>query len=173
MAEDQNAIRREIEDTREEMAETIDAIGYKADVPSRAKDRLTAVRENVAEKADSVLSSVKGATERVTGGAKDTMGHTTATLPDASQMTEKARSGVSSGVRVARDNPLILLVGAAAAGFLVGSMLPKTRMEDEKLGPTAERMRDQAVAKGEETIERVGDRAKEALDQTAERVAST
>lgn len=174
MAEDQNAIRREIEGTREEMAETIDAIGYKADVPSRAKDRLTAVRENVAEKTDSVLSSVKGAAQRVTGGANDTMTQTQTTLSDnASQVTDKARSGVREGVRVAQDNPLVLVVGAVAAGFLIGSMLPKTRMEEEKIGPTAERVKSQAMAKGEEAIERVGERAKSALDQTADRADST
>jgi uncharacterized membrane protein len=47
VAEDPDAIRREIEDTREEMAETIDALEYKADVPARLADGLSATASNV------------------------------------------------------------------------------------------------------------------------------
>jgi ElaB/YqjD/DUF883 family membrane-anchored ribosome-binding protein len=39
MGEDPDRIRLEIEHTREEMGETVDALGYKADVKGRAKDR--------------------------------------------------------------------------------------------------------------------------------------
>ena len=45
MGEDPATIRDEIADTRERMGDTIDALGYKADVKSRAKD-------NVAGKVD-------------------------------------------------------------------------------------------------------------------------
>jgi hypothetical protein len=39
MGQDPDRIRQEIEDTRERLTETVDAIGYKADVPARAKDK--------------------------------------------------------------------------------------------------------------------------------------
>ena len=42
MGEDPNAIRDEIAETRERMGETIDALGYKADVKSRAKEAAAA-----------------------------------------------------------------------------------------------------------------------------------
>jgi ElaB/YqjD/DUF883 family membrane-anchored ribosome-binding protein len=61
MAEDPDAIRREIADTREEIAETIDAIEYKADVPSRAGDRVSELRETVAGRADSLRASIRRA----------------------------------------------------------------------------------------------------------------
>ena len=41
MGEDPAAIRQEIEQTRERMGDTVDALGYKADVPARAKDSIT------------------------------------------------------------------------------------------------------------------------------------
>ena len=47
MGEDPDRIRREIEQTRAEMTETVDALGYKADVKSRAKDRVTGVKDRV------------------------------------------------------------------------------------------------------------------------------
>src|SRR6266508_1440523 len=51
MGQEPDDIRQEIEQTRAEMSETVDAIGYKADVPSRAK-------EKVSEKVDNVKATV-------------------------------------------------------------------------------------------------------------------
>ena len=51
MGQDPDAIRQDIEQTRAEMSETVEAVGYKADVPSRAK-------EAVSEKVDNVKAKV-------------------------------------------------------------------------------------------------------------------
>ena len=66
MGETSDYIREDIEQTRERMGETVEAIGYKADVKSR-------VRENVAEKKDAVVSRVSGAVpdrQQVKSGAR-------------------------------------------------------------------------------------------------------
>lgn len=55
MAERSDEIRHEIEQTRERMGETVDALGHKADVPGRA-------REWASEKKEAVVSRVAGAT---------------------------------------------------------------------------------------------------------------
>ena len=55
MGEDPSVIREQIENTGERMGETVEALGYKADVPSRAK-------ENIQGKVDTVKSKVGGAT---------------------------------------------------------------------------------------------------------------
>ena len=47
MGEDPGQIRQEIEATRERMAETADALAYKANVPARAKEKAQARREAV------------------------------------------------------------------------------------------------------------------------------
>ena len=47
MGEDPDRIRREIEQTRAEMGETVDALGYKTDVKARTKDRVTSVKDRV------------------------------------------------------------------------------------------------------------------------------
>ena len=57
MGQDPDAIRQDIEQTRAEMSETVEAIGYKADVPSRA-------REKVSEKVDAAKAKVSEATTR-------------------------------------------------------------------------------------------------------------
>jgi ElaB/YqjD/DUF883 family membrane-anchored ribosome-binding protein len=47
MGEDPDRIREEIVQTRLEMGETVDALGYKADVKERAKDRVVGVKDRV------------------------------------------------------------------------------------------------------------------------------
>ena len=47
MGEDPDRIRAEIEQTRLEMGDTVDALGYKADVKSRAKDRVASAKDRV------------------------------------------------------------------------------------------------------------------------------
>jgi hypothetical protein len=44
-------IEHDIEQTREQLADTVEALAYKADVPARARERATAVKERAAEKA--------------------------------------------------------------------------------------------------------------------------
>jgi vacuolar-type H+-ATPase subunit E/Vma4 len=50
MTRDPQEIRSEIEETREELADTAAALAYKSDVKARAKERVTEIKENVADK---------------------------------------------------------------------------------------------------------------------------
>jgi gas vesicle protein len=121
MGEDPDTIRDEIVDTRRRMGETIDALGYKTDVKSRAKDR-----------------------------ASDAVGT------------------VKQGLGIAQENPLGLAVGAVAAGFLVGLAVPSSDVEHEKLGPVADRVKDQAKETGQEALERGKDVAQSAAQTVSE-----
>jgi ElaB/YqjD/DUF883 family membrane-anchored ribosome-binding protein len=151
------------------MAETIDALEYKADIKSRAKDRVTEMRESVAERADTVLSSLRGTAERVTGSMRGGMNDTTTTMQQTTgQATDRAKSGMYQGRRVAEDNPMLLAVGAVAAGFLLGMALPATRVENEKIGPKADEVKSQAMQKGTEMIERGADKAQETVERATD-----
>jgi ElaB/YqjD/DUF883 family membrane-anchored ribosome-binding protein len=118
MGEDPNAIRADIERTRADMGDTVDALGYKADVKSRAKDRI-------------------------------------------SETTGRAAG-------VAQENPLGLAIGGIAVGFLAGILAPSSRMEDEKLGPVADQVKDQIKETGQEAVERGKDVAQQAADTAKE-----
>jgi ElaB/YqjD/DUF883 family membrane-anchored ribosome-binding protein len=122
MGEDPNAIRDEIADTRERMGDTIDALGYKADVKSRAKD-------NVSGKVDTV---------------KERLGLAGQKASDATPDVEQVKGQVRKAAGVAQENPLGLAVGAVAVGFLAGMLVPSSRVEDEKLGPMADQVKEQA-----------------------------
>ena len=142
MGEDPRAIRTEIEETRERMGDTVDALAYKADVKTRAK-------ESVSDKVDSLKSKVTG--------AKDSVSDSTPSGGDV-------KAGARKTVGIAQENPLGLAIGAAAIGFLAGMLIPSTRVEDEKIGPVA----DQVKAKAAETGQQVLDRGKQVASDVAD-----
>jgi ElaB/YqjD/DUF883 family membrane-anchored ribosome-binding protein len=141
MGQDTGQIRQEIEETRGRMGETVEALGYKADVPSRAKDA-------VSGRVDSVKSKISGAT------------------PDGAQVKQGARRTKS----MAEENPLGLAIGALAVGFVGGLLIPSTRVEDEKIGPMADQVKEKAKETGQEAMERGKEAARQAADTAKETV---
>jgi ElaB/YqjD/DUF883 family membrane-anchored ribosome-binding protein len=131
MGEDPRAIRSEIEDTRERMGDTVDALAYKADVKTRAK-------ESVSEKVDNLKSKVTGAKDSVS---------------DATPSGGDVKAGAKRTVGIAQENPLGLAVGAAAIGFVAGMLIPSTRVEDEKIGPVADQVRQKAAETGQQALD--------------------
>ena len=148
MGEDPDRIRREIEATREEMGETVDALTYKADVKSRAKEKVVDTKE-------SLKAKVVGTTDRV--------GEAT---PDSEQVKANARRAAG----VAQENPLGLAVGSVAAGFIVGLLLPSSRVEDQKLGPIADDVKEKAKETGQEALQRGQQVAQEAAQSAQQTV---
>ena len=65
MGQDPDAIRQDIEQTREQMGETIDAIGYKADVKARAKESVTDRTDAIKQKVGGVMGRANEATPSV------------------------------------------------------------------------------------------------------------
>ena len=140
MAQRSDELKREIGQTREQMAETAEALAYKADVPTRTK-------EWVGEKKEAIVSTVSGVPSKVADAT-----------PDGEQMTE----GVGHMKRLAERNPLGLAIGGAAVGFLAGLLTPSTRMEDERIGPVADEMKATAAEAGREALDRGKDVVQEA-----------
>jgi ElaB/YqjD/DUF883 family membrane-anchored ribosome-binding protein len=138
MGQDPDTIRDEVEQTRERMGETIDALGHKADVKTRTK-------ESIGGKVDSV---------------KDRLGMASDRAPDADEVKQGARRAAG----IAQENPLGLAVGAVAVGFLAGMLAPGSRMEDEKLGPMADQVKEQVRETGQEAL----DRGKQVAQSAAE-----
>jgi hypothetical protein len=149
MGKDPDAIEQEIAETRARMGERMDAISYKTDVKARIGDRVGDTR-------DAVTGRVKELVSGVSDGA-----------PGADGVRRRAR--LAAGI--ARDNPLGLVIGAAAAGFLVGLLLPSTRTEDEAIGESADSVKSQAVETGREALDR-GRHVIEDVAQTAQDSAS-
>jgi len=84
--------------------------------------------------------------------------------PDADQVKGQVRRAAG----VAQENPLGLALGSIAVGFLAGMLIPSSRVEDEKLGPTADRIKEQAKETGQEALERGKQVAQSAAQSAAE-----
>lgn len=147
MGQDASEIREEIEQTRAEMGDTVDALAYKTDVRSR-------VRESFADKRERLRAQMTGSTSRLGEVAPD---------------GEEIKQGAQRAVGVAEENPIGLALGGVAVGFLAGMLLPSTRIEDERVGPIADEVKEKAIETGHEAI----DRGKDVAGQVAEQAVET
>ncbi len=104
MSRDPEEIRAEIEETREELADTAAALAYKTDVKARAKDRVDEVKSDAKERVQGIKSTVQDKTPESAGGA-------------ASSVTTKAK-----------ENPIpAAAVAAAVLGFALGYLIATRR----------------------------------------------
>lgn len=147
MGRDPSEIRAEIAETRERVGEEVDALSYKTDLKARASDY-------VGEKRDAVASRLTGARAAVGSGVA-------AATPDGRQ--------VGRAKDVAERNPLGLAVGGAAVGFLVGTLLPSTRVEDERVGTVADRVTSAA----KETVQQAVDEGKQVAQEATQAAVET
>jgi hypothetical protein len=150
MGETPDDIREEIEETRARMGDTVEAIGYKADVKSRVSDSIADKKDAVVGKADALVARVGGV------------------VPGSDQVKHGAAK-----VGVGKENPVGLAIVGAAAGFIAGTLLPKTTIEDEKLGQASDQVTDTVKEAGQEALERgtsvVEDAVHAATDTVQER----
>jgi ElaB/YqjD/DUF883 family membrane-anchored ribosome-binding protein len=98
-AQDPKQIEREIEQTREELGETVEALAKKTDVKAQAQRKVEDTKASISEKKDQLLGQAKQASPDSAAAA-------------ASQAADKARA-----------NPVpTAALGAFAAGFLFGRL---------------------------------------------------
>ncbi|HEY6771491.1 MAG TPA: DUF3618 domain-containing protein [Solirubrobacterales bacterium] len=146
MGEETARIREEIEDTRDRMSDTVDQLAHKANVPGR-------VKESIADKRDRLKGQMQGTGSRVSDAT-----------PDASDVKEGAKQAVG----FAEENPIGLALGGVAAGFLAGMLIPSTKIEDEKVGPMADEVKQRAAETGQEAVERGKQVAQDAAQAATE-----
>ena len=94
------------------------------------------------DRVDQVKSTVAGTLNAVRERVSDA-------LPDAEdvrQLNRRANGAI-------RENPLGVLFGSMAIGFLFGSLLPLTDVEQRRLGPVGDEIKDRASAFGSGLVE--------------------
>jgi gas vesicle protein/phage tail protein X len=159
MGEDPRAIRAQIDQTRARMGDTVEALSYKTDVKARTGDA-------IAEKKNAVVNRITGMKDAVVGTASGTASNVGEALPAGEDVAAQARRAAG----VAQENPLGLAVGAAAVGFLAGMLLPSTRMEDERIGPAADQVKDTVKETAGEALEHGKQLAQEAAQSAQQTV---
>lgn len=146
MGQDAQAIREEIEATRSRMGETAEAIAYRADIKARTKERIS-------DKVNNTRSKLGLAGSQVAAAA-----------PSATDV----RQGAQKAVGIAQENPLGLAIGSVAVGFIAGLFVPITRVENERLGPIADEIKEQVMQTGQEALEHGREVAQDAVAGAAD-----
>ncbi len=98
MGKDSSEIRREIEETRARMGDTVEALGYKADVPARVKDAVNERVETVKGTIGSVVDSVKETVTGAVSGASGAVGAASDALGGATGKVGSALGGARRSV---------------------------------------------------------------------------
>jgi ElaB/YqjD/DUF883 family membrane-anchored ribosome-binding protein len=102
--QDPAQIQREIEQTREELGNTVEALAQKTDVKAQAKQKVEETKAAVTEKTEELLGKAREAS------------------PDG------AAAAANQASQKARENPLpVAAVGAFLAGFLAGRITKRQR----------------------------------------------
>ena len=159
MVERSEVIRSDIEQTRAEMGDTIDALGYKADVPGRTKGWFRSKKDAVTGATGNGISRVSGATDSVVSR-----------VSGMTPGTGDIQSGAGRVKDTAERNPLGLALAGAAVGFLAGIFAPATRAENEKLGPMSDQVKSKAAEAGQEALEHGKQVAQSAAQSAVETV---
>jgi gas vesicle protein len=158
MSNDPEQIRREIERTRTELSDNVNALGDKVNPGSIAKRQAGRVRGAATTVKDAVMGSA--------ADAADTGQQVATTLGDA------VTNAPNAVARKAQGSPIAAGLIAFGAGLLVSSLLPASRVEQqaaEKVKDTAQPMVDDLT----DTAKEVAGNLKEPTQQALEEVKST
>ena len=100
---DPEQLRDEIETTRRELGDTVEALAYKADVKARMREKIASTKESAAQKKDDLMGKAREAS------------------PDS------VSSGATQATEMARENPLpVAAIGAFVGGFLLGRLTKRS-----------------------------------------------
>jgi len=169
MTNNPEQIKAEIEATRAELSKDVDALAETvrpANVARRQKNR---ARSAVFGAKDKARSAVFGVKDTVMGGASQVR----SASGEALQSTGGAISSAPQVVRQrAEGNPMAAGVIALGVGWLVGSLLPATRVErqaadalQEKAAPLAQEVSDMT----KESVQNLQEPAQEAFAEVKSR----
>lgn len=165
MSDSADAIRADIEQTRKEFSQDVDALADKV-TPSKIVGRQT-------DKIKGAFGSVK---DRVLGAADDAK----SSLHDAGSSASGGLSDVKDNIGEARDrvvakaegNPLAVGLIALGAGLLVASLIPASNREKD-LAATVKDQAQPLVSKVTDAAKEVGENLKEPAQQAAASLKDT
>jgi hypothetical protein len=173
MTSDTEHIRRQIEGTRRELSSDVNALSEKVTprrIVGRRVDRARSSITNLKDRIMGTAYSTTGTASSAAGGAADRV---SAMASDAADTVRDAPRAVR---RQTEGNPLAAGLVAFGAGWLISSLLPTTRKEQELASQAkdvaAERLQPVAQQVQQAAAE-VRDNLREPAQQAAESVRST
>lgn len=167
MAERTTELRRDIEDTRERMTGTMDAIGDRVSPGRVVERRVTKVRAATTRVRDQVM----GAPRSAVGSVRDGAGSAGSSVGDAAssavstvgEQVQQAPQRITEGTQ---GNPLAAGAVAFGLGVLIGSMAPPSREEQQVAEKVLPALQDEAKAIGQSVAETAKEGAQQAVEET-------
>jgi uncharacterized protein YjbJ (UPF0337 family) len=167
MGKSTQELRGDIEHTREDLGETLDAIGERVS-PGRIVQRRKA---RVRHAFSSARESVMGSAESAQGGARQV---TQQAGDAASTVADKARQAPEQVVRQTQGNPLAMGLVAFGVGLVVASVIPASKPEQQAAGAiqdTLEPLKERAVEAAREVKDEVQGAAQAAAGEVKDTAA--
>ncbi|HEX6424935.1 MAG TPA: DUF3618 domain-containing protein [Acidimicrobiales bacterium] len=169
MGKSADEVRADIEDTRRDMSETIDAIADRTSpqrVIRRRRERMAtgfrSVKNRVMGQADSGYGSAGGQVRSLSEGAQERAG----------DLAGHARQAPDMVMQQTQGNPLAAGVIAFGAGLLAASLVPPSEAEQRlagKLSEHAQPLQDEMRQAGEQVAQDLKGKAQEGAEQVKSR----
>jgi ElaB/YqjD/DUF883 family membrane-anchored ribosome-binding protein len=106
-------IREDIEQSREELGDTVADVADKADIKKQAKSKVGGIKEQAGAKADTAKQKATAKKDEIAGKAKQAA-------------PESAEAAAQQAQQFAQENPVPLAIaGAFIAGFAVAKLLSR------------------------------------------------
>jgi Protein of unknown function (DUF3618) len=189
---DPDQIREEIERTRAELSDDVNALTEKV-TPSRivqrrvdsTKDRFSSLRERVMGGGSDTTSGptdrVRDVRDRVMGSASDTAGSAGDTVRGMTDRVSSAASNVADSVssapqtvrQQAQGNPLAAGLIAFGVGWLVSSLLPASQVEQQAAVQVKDKATDTVQPLVQQAGKDIAQNLKEPAQQAVDQVKST
>ena len=181
MGQSAQQVRADIERTREDLGQDLDAIGDKISPRQAVRRRTDRVRGTLIEMKERVMGSAESATSTVTTEGSSIAGSVRDAASDVASSVGDAASGAADAVRSAPDavkkqtegNPMAVGLIAFGLGALAGTILPSTQTEKNMAPQLRELVVDPMKETASEAAREVGQDLRGSAEEAAERVKQT
>jgi hypothetical protein len=113
-------IRSDIENTRDDLGDTVEALAAKTDVKSRAKARADSLKSDALAKKDELTAKVKERAPGGDGGAAQGAG-SEGSASSGSNVPAQAQELSQKALTTAKANPIpVAVAGGVLLGYLIG-----------------------------------------------------
>ena len=170
---DPDALRREIEETRANLSQNVNALGEAVQPSNIAKRQVNKVTGAATGLKDKVMGSAEGTASSISDRASHVGGSVTGVAGSATGTVSHAGDTVKSQ---AQGSPIAAGVIALGAGWLLGSLLPATSRERQAAAAVKEQatpLVGQAQEMAKEVAKETAEELKEPAMAAAESVKGT
>jgi type VI protein secretion system component VasK len=166
---DPEALRREIDRTRERLTEDVDVLTESVRPSSVAKRTVDRAQTRAGRLKESIMGSTHDVKASVMGSAQDV---TAAGSEHVSGAADTVKQAPQAAVNRTRGNPLAAGAVALAAGWLVGSLLPASQKERE-LAQSAKEQAQPLVEGARSLAQETAENLKEPVQEAVQSVKGT